>query len=340
MKELFVRAKYTDAEMEINKGELFNQDDFDTVIEEDTDCFDQDTGNLLFKFRKNILSKENTDNSYQSLLKLGKSVNNQRKAASGPGKKVSFGGICGYFDTPIKRFGSSRYTGVCRKTRFNRDQASKFEKVVPLLQEINKCYKELLPEEHGRQLKRAEMTRYRIADTCFSTITVNHNFRTALHKDKGDFTEGFGNLVIIEDGNYTGGFTGFPRYGVCVDCRTGDYLAMQVHEWHCNTEIIGEDYNRLALVCYLREKIIDCIGHHVYAVKGEGGLKEKLIGLKERKIPEDYIYIFYKDYTTKKLFGISNYYNNVIAVKGSNRLRNFSKKYLKDFDEIEWVGEW
>ena len=37
---------------------------------------------------------------------------------------------------------------------------------------------------------------------------------------------------------------------------------MNVHEWHCNTEIkaITKDYTRLSLVCYLREKMIRCKG--------------------------------------------------------------------------------
>ena len=35
---------------------------------------------------------------------------------------------------------------------------------------------------------------YVIKDTVFTTVTVNKNFRTALHKDSGDLKNGFGNL--------------------------------------------------------------------------------------------------------------------------------------------------
>ena len=69
-------------------------------------------------------------------------------------------------------------------------------------------------------------------------MTINHNWRTALHKDAGDLKEGFGNLVVLEEGKYKGGETGFPQYGVCVDVRQGDFLAMDVHEWHCNTKLL------------------------------------------------------------------------------------------------------
>jgi hypothetical protein len=55
--------------------------------------------------------------------------------------------------------------------------------------------------------------------------------------DAGDLREGFGNLTVIERGKYDGGFTLFPRFKVGVNLRTGDFLAMDVHEWHCNTEM-------------------------------------------------------------------------------------------------------
>jgi hypothetical protein len=41
-----------------------------------------------------------------------------------------------------------------------------------------------------------------------------------------------------------------------VDVRQGDFLAMDVHEWHCNTPIIGT--GRLSIVAYLRKNMIKC----------------------------------------------------------------------------------
>ena len=50
------------------------------------------------------------------------------------------------------------------------------------------------------------------------------------------------------------------QYGVAVDVRNGDFLAMDVHEWHSNTKLIPvtKDYSRLSMVCYLRENMIKC----------------------------------------------------------------------------------
>jgi hypothetical protein len=47
----------------------------------------------------------------------------------------------------------------------------------------------------------------------------------------------------------------FPQYGVGVECRSGDFLAMNVHEWHCNSEKKGLG-NRYSFVFYLREKML------------------------------------------------------------------------------------
>ena len=78
-----------------------------------------------------------------------------------------------------------------------------------------------------------------------------------------------------------------------MDVRTGDFLAMDVHEWHCNTEFkkktnkIFKDgfkdidiknnwhFNRLSMVMYLREKMIKCKNKSLWKNKLGGGKKNK-----------------------------------------------------------------
>ena len=92
------------------------------------------------------------------------------------------------------------------------------------------------------------MTKFVIKNTAFSTLTINHNWRTALHKDTGDFKEGFGNLTVIERGKYHGGYTVFPQYGIGINLRNSDFCAMDVHQWHANTPMYetpeDEEYNK------------------------------------------------------------------------------------------------
>lgn len=162
----------------------------------------------------------------------------------------------------------------CRTTKFTRDNVLKWKQSIPLIKEADKQFKILVPKRHKVQLKRARKTKdYQIDNTAFSTITLNYNYQTALHKDKGDLEEGFGNLLVLEKSkcnvdnasNYKGGFTGYPQYGVAVDVRQGDFLAMDVHQWHCNTPIINsvksskkDTFGRLSIVCYLRKNMIKC----------------------------------------------------------------------------------
>jgi len=174
----------------------------------------------------------------------------------------------------------------CRLTHFTRVNYDKYNDGLPFIQRIDQCFKKLIPEAHAKQLCKAnEKCHLKIPKTCFSTITINRNFRTALHRDAGDYKEGFGNLTVIERGRYKGGYTCFPQFGIGIDVRRGDFLAMDVHEWHTNTPIYetGEDktyneglepafkdnpevgtvgiyekYTRLTFVCYLREKISNC----------------------------------------------------------------------------------
>ena len=71
--------------------------------------------------------------------------------------------------------------------------------------------------------------------------------------------EGFGNLAVLEGGEYTGGYTILPKYGVGVDCRSCDLALFDVHELHGNTEIkrIG-NAERISVVCYFRKKMTQC----------------------------------------------------------------------------------
>jgi hypothetical protein len=144
-----------------------------------------------------------------------------------------------------------------RETRFNQDHPDKFKKIIPLIKEIDCYYEKYIPENYGKQKHKANQTPFRIPGTAFTTITTNVNFQTFIHTDKGDDIEGFGNLAVIEHGQYKGGETCFPQYGIGVDVRTGDVLYMDVHQPHANLplEPITPDAIRLSIVCYLRTSI-------------------------------------------------------------------------------------
>ena len=269
---------FTDDEMNLNEGKFFTADDI-TIYNQDIDVYTTE-GILLFKFRKNILSKTDTSILFKN-LKSAARLNSGRPVASGipedgqkyeyiisksSGKKLHVlrnkvhSGIIGYYDSS-SHFGRNhnRNNTPCRTTAYTGKYMDRFEECLPIFSIVNTWYKQLAPEYYSLQEKAISAIDYDyiIKDTVFTTITINKNFSTALHKDKGDFEHGMGMLCIASSGKYDGGYTMFPQYGIGVDCRDGDMLCMNVPEWHCNSPIIDIDNGiRIAHVFYLREKML------------------------------------------------------------------------------------
>ena len=241
------------------------------IIDHDADVFNQD-GKLLMRFRKKKLNKEHVDAFYTNVIDFAMSKTNNRGSAVGSTSKNVYSNphvmtnILGYFDklSPMhkklfKNQGKPLPKITVRETRFVKDHPDKFKKLLPLVQDIDTYYEQLIPENYGKQRKKANQTPFRIANTAFTTITTNVNFQTTVHTDRGDDAEGFGNLVVIEKGEYKGGETCLPQYGIGVNVRTCDVLYMDVHEAHGNLPIVLEtpDAIRLSIVCYLRKSIWD-----------------------------------------------------------------------------------
>jgi hypothetical protein len=315
VKKIVVKAIATDKEFAKYEGTWFEEDAVDTIVREDADVYALEadgTEHLLGKFRKNVLSKDEVQHGWDGFRLLAIPSRN-RAAAAGPidmkGKywskrkptevskwsaryiqngKVSkmrvnnvvASGVLGYYES------TAFLDAACRMTGYTRKGLKNFLHGIPFLEAIDAQFKKLVPDAHAKQLAALRKHKaYQISNTAFSTLTVNLNFRTALHKDAGDYKDGFGNLSVIEWGKYHGGITMLPRFRVGFDVRTGDFLAMDVHEWHTNsklyeteedkkynetipdirtrdpeTGVVGADkkFQRLTFVCYFREKLANC----------------------------------------------------------------------------------
>ena len=315
VKKIVVKAIASDKDFAKHEGTWFGEDAVDTIVREDADVFAVEpdgSERLLGKFRKGVLPKDTVQKGWDGFRLLAIPSRN-RAAAAGPidlkGKywskrkptevskwsarymqngKVSkmrvnnvvASGVLGYYES------TAFLDAACRMTGYTRKGLKHFLHGIPFLEAIDTQFKKLVPDAHKKQLAALRKHKaYQIADTAFSTLTVNLNFRTALHKDAGDYKDGFGNLSVIEWGKYHGGVTMFPRFKVGFDVRTGDFLAMDVHEWHTNspmyeteedkkynaslpdirtrdpeTGVVGSDkkFQRLTFVCYFREKLEKC----------------------------------------------------------------------------------
>lgn len=265
----YVKKDYEDSKLSKIMNKKLKRSDIKTIIDHDADVYTED-GSLLLRFRKNKLNKENIDEFYDNIINFATKPTNNRGSASGSKNKNVYNNpkimsnIIGYFDklSPKQKFkfkemNKSLPKITVRETRFLQEYPEKFNKLVPLIKEIDKFYEQYIPENYGKQKKKANQTPFRIANTSFTTITTNVNYQTTVHTDKGDDSEGFGNLAVIEHGKYKGGETCFPQYGIGVDVRTSDIIYMDVHHPHGNLPIELEtpDAKRLSIVCYLRKSI-------------------------------------------------------------------------------------
>ena len=253
------------------KTQYLNDSHYNTLITNDADGYDAYTGALLFRYRKGVIPYDLLKTGYES-FKDSIELTESRGAASGSshkrirkdgsvsnitvGNKVESGSV-GYMD-------KSAMIHYCRKTAFAKKYFDKFKAGIPFVQFIDQKYKELCPEHYARQKAIALGTNqnYVIADTSFTTVTVNKNFRTAVHQDAGDFQEGFGNLIVYREGHYDGGHFVLPEYAVAIDMQNTDLLFVDVHKWHGNTEYTNrsDDWMRVSFVLYYREYMYKCKG--------------------------------------------------------------------------------
>ncbi len=266
--EYHVGKEYDDAKMEKNLNTFLKPPHIPNIIREDADVYTEDN-KLLLRYRKNALSEQHIQIFYENIIKFAKNVSSNRGNATGSKNRnlndnpKVMSNVFGFFDkwSPSQKLIFRKLNKTpkltARQCRFNMDFPEEYNKTLPLIQEIDKLYKSLIPEKYKKQKVKADETQFKIPGTAFTTVTTNVNYQTSIHTDKGDDVDGFGNLAVIDKGEYTGGETCFPQYGIGVDVRKGDILFMDVHKPHANLPIHKKtkDAVRLSIVCYLREKV-------------------------------------------------------------------------------------
>lgn len=161
-------------------------------------------------------------------------------------------GIAGFYDRyPRVPFG--------RACGYNDRYPELFAKSFPYLRKLNDVFKRELPARWGAQRAAADKLdpRFLIDETVFTTLTVNYDFRTAAHRDAGDLSSGFSNISGIGKG-WKGCIFTLPEYRIGINLQPGDLLLVNNHEGiHGNTEFEGNDNDRVSIVAYFREKMLD-----------------------------------------------------------------------------------
>lgn len=238
---------FSDSEIEKIKGTNLDENSFDTLITSDVDVYTPE-GELLMKFRKNAipipLAKLGSDH-LQPFVRLTEA----RGVAAGKSSKRTRtdGSVTNTTTNPHVETGAAGYMDqnamvrYCRMTALTWEYFRDFKEALPFIHHIDRLYEELIPEAYARQraIHAGTNRNYVIEGTSFTTVTVNRNFNTAVHKDTGDFPGGFGNLAVYREGTWSGSYFCLPEFRLAVDMDNGDMLFVDVHRWHGNTPYIN-----------------------------------------------------------------------------------------------------
>ncbi len=261
-------------------GTFLDESHYDILIEEDCDAyapgnFDDSRmeDRVAFKFRKNFFSKEQQKEAYEGLRAAATPTNNRGTAAGTVRTGKNGNRVDNYISSTT--YANEVLSGIAgafgrvprcpygRLAAYNDRNQEMFDRGVPFLQTLDRAFADLLPSRHAAQKKFVNSIdeHFRIADTVFTTLTINKTFRTAAHLDAGDYGPGFSNLLVLSnDDNFTGGYLVLPEYRIAINVRPGDLLLIANHTAvHGNTPIVlgSETSERISIVAYAREDLGD-----------------------------------------------------------------------------------
>lgn len=253
--------------------QFVDENSYDVLLEEETFVTKPD-GSPLVVLLKNVVDLDTNSLAWSALKKLNPKTFNRSTAAgieSAPLKRADgsysnsmvvpkgwdvISGTIGYFER------TARFP-YCHPCAWNQKNPEKMAALIPLVDRVSALYKQTLPEKWAFQKTFVDKTPkdYIIGDSIFTTLTINKNFRTSVHKDAGDLPGGFSCLSVIREGGYKGGNLVFPNYRIAANVQMGDLILFDPHEFHGNTQIVPTTpkAQRCSLVYYFREKMIHCM---------------------------------------------------------------------------------
>ena len=167
-----------------------------------------------------------------------------------------------------------RFTGGIDASGWTKDHPKEFE----ILQNISKYNEEAFvdanPTVYNKQKTFAEKSikpNHRIG--IFTTLSANRyhsgqSTKMAAHVDSGDTEFGMTTMCVFRQGEYSGAYLTFPRYGIAIDAPDNSVVIADSREIHGVTPIQGTG-ERFSCVAYCDNRL---------ATIGTAGKSERLIG--------------------------------------------------------------
>ena len=251
-----------------------------------------------------------------------------------------YSNIGGYFEKPLVGLKNKvKDIPKCRLTQFSSRNFVRWRQVIPYFERISVILSENLPNHYRKQNDFVAKHRERIGNSCYSTITINKNFRTAIHIDKGDFKNGIGTLTTM--GNYTGGEFCLVDYDIGINLRPTDILFVNVHKHHANLPFEGTRYS---MVSYVRENITKCGLKYDYKVVIPSYKRSAKLGQKTLNMLKDidpkriHIFIVEEEQVEYNIFKELGY-NIIVGLKGISKQREFIANYFDKDTPLVWCDD-
>lgn len=249
------------------------------TINKDIVLYDCDTGEIVLAYAPKYFAKDKIKEAVSDLEKAapltgfrgeaaGKAdmmnikmnISGKKGANISVSKEASWANIYRPSGSRISlsNFVMSGNIGNYARKRLNtvRDATTPTNGTQGLIDESVRFLKDRVPELYKMMMTSIDgKYRYGGDESPFTTITINKDFKTAMHRDKGNLN-GYAVLTASHIGSpFKGGRLHFPQYGICVPLREGDALLANVKLLHGNDEIIypKEDSSRISFVLYSRE---------------------------------------------------------------------------------------
>lgn len=274
-----LRSHVPIAKVEARYGSHPTSDDYDVILHGDCKVFAPD-GTLLCALVRGGMDVNLVEAAYPALHWMRRLKSDNRGNYAGQSERVvkinSDGtvsrttrslavrtAVIGFYD---------RYPRIpfCRQTAFTANQVDRWKTIVPLAQQVSQLFEDTVRARYKIQKDYVAGIHedFRIANTVFTTMTVNNSIAAAVHQDAGDYKPGFGVLACVRRGQFQGAELVFPEYRVAVDLQDRDVLFFNPHQWHGNVqfrdaqgpECKPEDggWERISMVFYVRAKMAGC----------------------------------------------------------------------------------
>ncbi|OCH99333.1 hypothetical protein A8135_06500 [Legionella jamestowniensis] len=297
------------------KQHLHSLPDNALKIDCDADVYDKETGCLLMRYRKKVISDKliREVKDVVATITPAQMPNVARPTVINDNKKVETGvrivNKTSIRTMPVGFLGNAR-AGV--RMGYDHIRHKKNWEILQLtsqiVKELEKEYQKAVPIEFHYCKSVMDKVKDFVMPDCdiVSSVQWNFDYPTNTHRDNNHFPGKHFNVLTCfygkQEKNYTGGETYFPEYNVYIDMQEGDSLVAAFEDLlHCNVELNTQDqdangsmkdtknanWHRISLVGFVRGELLSLVQRIAFETSDEevDFTKQQILDAKNGIIP-------------------------------------------------------